>query len=70
MTIPFTIPELDRWRQIFACRTPDRIRVEKVVGCFQCRGCSGSCGTSHFDLDPKIIQSELLLPKMEGELRP
>lgn len=57
--IPLTPIELARWQRTFACQTPARIRVEKTRCGFECRGCSGSCGTSHFDLEPKIIQAEM-----------
>ncbi len=57
--IPLTPNELARWQKTFACRTPERIRVENTSCGFQCRGCSGACGTSHFELEPKIQQAEM-----------
>lgn len=49
----------ERWKIHFACRTPEKISLRAFGGGFQCRGCSGCCGMTGFQIDRVISQPEL-----------
>ncbi len=62
MKLAVELSDNDRaqWAKHFACRTPNKIRVQiPFATYFECRGCSGVCGCSHFDQEPQLKQ-ELL----------
>ena len=56
--LPISNDDRARWAQHFACQSPERIQIERSY-VFQCHGCSGSCGTSHFVIAPHLQQVEL-----------
>jgi hypothetical protein len=66
MTEPLEITPRERaeWARHFACDTPEKIRVvQPFAKYYECKGCSGSCGCSHFDREtpaPELQQAALL----------